>query len=211
MFCDSTTSLDRHNLSVFLLSTTTPVGAVPLAAVVTYDEQEETITQAMELLKSILPQHAFFGKGPQQRLFLVMTDDSSPGHEALSHAWKSATLLLYTFHFLQRCWTWLHDAKHGVHNKEHNTVLISKVEELVYEKTEKKLELLYKSLQSHEVATKYSQFISHMLALWPHWKEWAHCYRQDILMCGNNNWIITPNLNKLIPGQGDRSLIYGNQ
>ena len=66
MFCDSTASLDRHNSLVFLLSTTTPVGALPLAAVVTSDEQEDTITQAMEMLKSILPQHAFFGKGPHK-------------------------------------------------------------------------------------------------------------------------------------------------
>ena len=120
-----------------------------------------------------------------------MTDDSSPERNALSHAWKSATLLLCTFHFLQRCWTWLHDAKHGVHNKEHRSVLITKVKELVYARTEEKLELLYKSLQSHEVATKYSQFISYMLALWPRRKEWAHCYRQDILIRGNhtNNFV----------------------
>ena len=45
---------------------------------------------------------------------------------------------------------------------------------------------MIKSLQSHEVATKYSQFISHMLALWPRRKEWAHCYRQDILLRGNH-------------------------
>ena len=62
MFGNSTAALDRHNSSVFLFSTATPIGALPLAAVVTSNEQEESITQAMEMLKSILLQHAFFEK-----------------------------------------------------------------------------------------------------------------------------------------------------
>ena len=40
----------------------------------------------------------------------------------------------------------------------------------------------------------------------------AQC--EAMVTCGNNHWIITPNLTRsiqLIPGQGDRSPVYGNQ
>ena len=47
VFLDATSSFDRHNTSIFLMSTITPVGAVPLGVFVMSDEQEETITKGL--------------------------------------------------------------------------------------------------------------------------------------------------------------------
>ena len=48
VFIDATSSFDRQNTSICLLSTVTPGGAVPLGVIVTSDEQEETITEGKE-------------------------------------------------------------------------------------------------------------------------------------------------------------------
>ena len=109
-FCDSTASLDRFNTSVFMISTAIPVSGVPLAVFLTSDEREQTIYKAFELLKEVLPHNAFFGNGPSvgPQIFMI---DSTSERLALEKAWPSATVLLCTFHFLQRRWTWLHDGK----------------------------------------------------------------------------------------------------
>ena len=47
IFCDATSSLDRLNTSVFILSTATPTS---LGVIVTSDEQEATLQQGLLLL-----------------------------------------------------------------------------------------------------------------------------------------------------------------
>ncbi len=51
LFCDSTSTLDHFNTSLFVLSTSHACGGLPLGAIITSDEQEETITQGLELLQ----------------------------------------------------------------------------------------------------------------------------------------------------------------
>ena len=186
VFLDATSSFDRHNSSIFLLSTVTPAGAVPLGVFVTSDEQKETIIEGLKCLSSILPQNAFFGEGPQKGPSLVMIDDSSTERDALTAVWKSSTPLLCTFHFLQRRWTWLHDSKNGVRIKEHRIALIKEVKKLVYAEKEHQLEDLYSKMKQSEIAKCYQQFLSHMESLWLRRKQWAHCYRKRLLLRGNH-------------------------
>ena len=120
-----------------------PAGAVLLGVILTSDEQEETITNGIRCLVSILPDNAFFGEGPQLGPSLVMIDDSSAERNALTSFWKSTTPLLCTLHFLQRRWTWLHDAKNGVLFKEHRISLINKAKDLVYAEREDALFLVF--------------------------------------------------------------------
>ena len=54
-FCDSTASLDRHNTSMFILSTAHPAGGLPLGIVLTSDEKEKTISDGLKMLIDILP------------------------------------------------------------------------------------------------------------------------------------------------------------
>ena len=186
VFCDATSSLDRYNTSLFLLSTTTPGGAVPLGAILTSDEKETTIAQGMQMLKSILPQNAFFGEGSERGPSVIMTDDSSPERDALSKAWPSATLLLCTFHFLQRQWTWLWDAKNGIHNKQDRSFLINELKTLVYAETEEQLICQHTVIKECPVTNKYPNYLEHIQTLWPRRQEWAHCYRKRILIRGNH-------------------------
>ena len=113
-FCDSTASLDRFNTSIFIISTATAMSGIPLAVLFTSDEREDTVYKAFELLKEVLPPCAFFGNGSSVGPQIFMIDDSISERLAIEKAWPSATILLCTFHFLQRRWTWLHDGKNGV-------------------------------------------------------------------------------------------------
>ena len=105
VFIDATSSFNRQNTSIFLLSTVTPGGAVPLGVIVTSDEQEETITEGLRSLASILPDNAFFGEGPQIGPSLVMIDDCSaermcsppPGNQQL-HFFAHSTSCSATGH-----------------------------------------------------------------------------------------------------------------
>ena len=59
---------------------------------------------------SLLP-WTFFGDGPNTGPEVFMIDDSSFDRTVIDKAWPSAVVLLCTFHFLQRRWTWLQDGQ----------------------------------------------------------------------------------------------------
>ena len=54
-FCDSTSSLDRFNTSVFILSTATPTSGIPLGVILTSDEQQSTIRRGLQVLGNVIP------------------------------------------------------------------------------------------------------------------------------------------------------------
>jgi hypothetical protein len=149
VFCDSTASLDRFNTSVFILSTTSTASGIPLAVILTSDEQEETIHKAFEMVKEVLPSDAFFGNGPHTGPRIFMIDDSSAERSTLGKTWPSAEILLCTFHFLQRRWTWLHDGKNRI-GKDDRVILIDKLKNLVYQKQENALNSLYPTWKSYK-------------------------------------------------------------
>ena len=62
LFCDSSSSMDRFNTSVFILSTHSVSSGIPLGVILTSDETEKNILCGLELLQSVLPKNAFFGK-----------------------------------------------------------------------------------------------------------------------------------------------------
>ena len=156
--CDSTSSLDRFNTSVFIISTSTPTSAVPLGVLIPSDEQLSTIKQGLEMLAVTLPQKAFSGNGARHGLTIVMIDDSSSERGAIQEFCPAATFLLCTFHFLQSKWTWLHDGKNHI-SKNDRVILINMIKELVYAQTKEELARKHQQfLQTLEVK-KYPHFL----------------------------------------------------
>ena len=92
---------------------------------------------------------------------------------------------LYTFHFLQRRWTWLYDGKNRI-QKEDRVVLIQHIRSMVYSKTEDELGSKYSSLTSLEIAQKYPHFLKNINAQWEKRTFWAHCYRRSTITRGNH-------------------------
>ncbi|KAJ8048401.1 hypothetical protein HOLleu_00698 [Holothuria leucospilota] len=76
-----------------------PAGALPVGVVVTSSESEPTLTAAFRLMKTLLPDGAFFGEGRKEP-HVIMTDDCSSLRNAL-HVVIPKSSLLCVFHLLQ--------------------------------------------------------------------------------------------------------------
>ncbi|CAG8844880.1 5295_t:CDS:1, partial [Gigaspora margarita] len=138
VYMDTTASLDAFNTPLTLLSASTPIGSLPLAAILTSDETAFTFTEALNILKRIMPLEAFNGRGilgPE----VIMTDDCKAERMALHNVWDKTTLLLCVFYFLQAMWRWLWDGKHGI-NMNDRVILIEHMKKIVFARTESKLE-----------------------------------------------------------------------
>ena len=116
VFCDSTSSLDQFNCPTFILSTSSPCGAVPLGIVITSGESAPIISEAFGKLNSILPENAFNGNSPPVGLSTFITDDSQVECESLGIVWPDSCLLCI-FHHLLAWWRWLWGKENAI-NKE---------------------------------------------------------------------------------------------
>ncbi len=170
IFCDSTSSLDRFNTSLFVLSTSNAIGGLPLGVIITSDEEQGTISQGLDLLKTVLPTNCFYESGSDNCPSIIMTDDSCAERNALHKAWPNSNLLLCTFHFLQRNWTWLHDNTNKVLNADRK-VLITVAKGLVYSENEEQLLVRYKSFITNETAVKYLKYIAYVGNHWNRRRE----------------------------------------
>ena len=97
---DSSSNMDRIGSHVFNFVCPSPAGALPLAQVVTSSETEVVLTQAFQLLKSILPDYAWKQRG-QLGPRLFMSDDCESQMKSLRNVWGSSEVLLCQFHILQ--------------------------------------------------------------------------------------------------------------
>ena len=63
VFIDSSSSFDDYNNPMFVISTSSAAGGLPLGVVVTSGESSHIINSAMTHLKSLFPKCSFYGKG----------------------------------------------------------------------------------------------------------------------------------------------------
>ena len=103
VFLDATSTLDRSNSKLFHFMTPSSIGGLPVATMVTR-EYEDTVAFGIELLRMILPQEAFFGRGRDRGPVLAATDDSEVIRNAIRRAWPDIINLLCQFHLLQAHW-----------------------------------------------------------------------------------------------------------
>ena len=74
--------MEEYNLHVFIMVTHSVCGALPLVIIVTSDEKEQTLVDALQLYKSSMPDFGFYGaalSGPR----VFMTDNCYELREAL--------------------------------------------------------------------------------------------------------------------------------
>nr|XP_054753693.1 uncharacterized protein LOC129259425 [Lytechinus pictus] len=146
VFIDSTGNVDRHGSRIFLLLTHSSSGGLPLGVIITSNEQERTITEGLNLLKTILPVDAFGGNGDEGPAVFI-TDDCSSERKAIHAVFPKSTLLLCTFHLLQAVWRWLWDSKHGI-SKDHRQSLFLHVKQMMYAKDTHTVEEAYNHARS---------------------------------------------------------------
>ena len=159
---DATSNLDRSDTKLIHVVCPSPVGSLPLADIVVTREDTNTIKFAFELLKSVLPDGAFYGRGAIMGPHCIMTDDCDAERLALAGTWPAAVLLLCVFHVLQAMWTWLWDAKHQIENHDRQTLLIM-FRNVLYSETEWELSGRLEELYADVTVNKYSKFHHHLM------------------------------------------------
>ena len=182
VFIDASSSFEDFNNPLFVISTSSAAGGLPLGVVVTSAESASVIHKGMTMLQELFPTSAFYGAGSPAN---IMIDDSSAEREGLHRTWPNSCIFLCTFHFLQSIWRWLLNSKHGIDVNERQ-YLMDLVRTLVYAKTESELKGEYSTFENDSTVKKYKNFSSHMKQFWERRREWAICFRTASTMRGIN-------------------------
>ena len=185
---DATSNLDRNDFKLFHLVCPSPIGALPLAEIITSREDAQTVFFGLEVLKTVLPANAFFGRGRDVGPQIFMTDDSDAERNALGEAWPQSTLLLCIFHVLQAQWTWLWDGKHGIEHKD-KPVLLNLFRRVLYAETEADLSSRLEDMYADKTMLKYPVYQKHLMKdTFPNMKSWSLERRiSEELPTSNNN------------------------
>ena len=123
-----------------------------LGIILTSDEQESTLVQGFEMLKSLLPNNAFFGRSATLGSQVIMTDNCDELRNALRETWPKSTLLLCVFHVLQQVWRWLYEKAHGISK---NDCVNKNHDKMVYASTVATCDQLCAELLVSDVVMKY--------------------------------------------------------
>lgn len=138
----------------------------------------------MNLLKTILPPHAFYGRGPQVGPAIFLTDDSSTERNALGLCWSQAIRLLCTFHILQAFWRWIHDSKHNV-KKNDRVSIMGKMKRILYAQSDLEMNSNYHEFKQL-FYQQYPLLQKHFELLWERRNFWALSFRSKLPIRGNN-------------------------
>ncbi|CAB4431977.1 unnamed protein product, partial [Rhizophagus irregularis] len=183
-YMDASASFESLNTSITLLYTSCAVGALPLGLFITSDELEITLEKALNLLKTILPPYAFYGRGAQVGPAIFLADDSSAERNALELCWPQAVRLLYTFHVLQAFWRWIHDSKHHI-NKEDQVSIMGKMKKILYAQSDLEMNQNYEEFKQ-AFYHQYPLLQKHFELLWERCRFWALSFRSILPIRGNN-------------------------
>lgn len=144
VFIDASSSFEDFNNPLFVISTSSAAGGLPLGVVVTSAESANVIHKGMTKLQELFPTSAFYGAGSPAN---IVIDDSSAERERLHRTWPNSYIFLCIFHFLQSIWRWLLSSKRGIDVNERQH-LMNFVRTLVYAKTEIELNAEYSNFKN---------------------------------------------------------------
>ena len=148
----------EHNLRFFLVCTQSVAGALPLGIILTSDEKESTLVEGFEMLKSLLPNNAFFGRSVTLGSHVIMTDNCDELRNALRETWSKATLLLCVFHVPQQVWRWLYEKAHDI-SKNYRVKIMTKFRSVVYASTVATCNQLCAEFLASDVVMKYENAV----------------------------------------------------
>lgn len=139
----------------------------------------------MNLLKTILPSHAFYGRGAEVGPIVFLTDDSSAERNSLELCWPQGIRLLCTFHVLQAFWRWLHDSKHHI-KKEDRAPIMEKMKKILYSTSGPEMDVHYNEFKQKFYG--YNLLRKHFELLWNRRQFWART-RLPMRENNTNNYI----------------------
>ena len=174
--------MEEYNLRVFVMVTHSVCGALPLGIFVTSDEKEQTLKDALQLLKTCFCDFAFYGaSGPR----VFMTDNCHELRVSLKEVWPNAVPLLCIFHVLQQVWRWLHEKKNGINMEDRRHLLLA-FKKILYAENEDDVQNYFDDLISCDTASEYPNFQKYVTDVFEDCEAWALCYRVNLPLRGNN-------------------------
>ncbi|KAK3912996.1 Zinc finger and BTB domain-containing protein 11 [Frankliniella fusca] len=185
MFIDSSGSMDNNNARVFVMLTPSVAGGLPIGLLITFSENENVITAALQKWIEILPKHAFYGRGPKQGPKIILSDDHSASRNSLRYCWPETVLLLCIFHVLQAMWRYVWNSEHGV-KFEHRAEIYFLFRQILYATSEEEFNSLYAEASKNDVLVSYKIVYDHIKGLQDRGSEWALCFRQHLLTRGHH-------------------------
>nr|CAB3263138.1 uncharacterized protein LOC104265534 [Phallusia mammillata] len=182
VFVDSTSNLDQTNASLTVLLCGSPIGALPLGAIISSGQDQRCFTKGLQLLKTMLGEFGFhYTCSPK----VFMTDDCAAETNALHEVWPDSSQLLCIFHVLQAVWRWLFAVKNAIH-KDLRPTFMKAFQKILYSQTEEDclnahsdLTNLCESRQCH----LFLRYVDHWMAKK---EKWCLAYRNGLLTRGQN-------------------------
>lgn len=184
LFIDSSGNMDRSDSRLFLLLTHSPVGALPVGAIVTSSESTSVLTAGLQLLMTLLDEQSFGGRGVRGPM-VAMTDDCAALRAALRSVFPECRLLLCSFHILQAVWRWLCGRQSAVAVGQRQEALQC-VRALLRAGTESELNQRWEEMLFFTRANELRAFENYMEDRWARRREWALCFRSDLMVRGNH-------------------------
>lgn len=181
MFVDSSGSVDKFGLRVFLLMTKLRAGGVPIGVLITTHETTCVIEAGLHLFLTFCNEESFGGRGTQGPMS-ILTDDSTSEIAALENVFPNARLFLCIFHVLQFVYRWLCNSESGVTAAGRNSVY-HEVRKMVYAESFEKLEYIYNELLRN---CKNGHVANYLKKLYNRREKWALVFRKNTLMRGSN-------------------------
>ena len=186
LLMDATSNLDRSDTKMFHLMCPSAVGALPLTTMITSREDENTILHGLKMMKTMLPQDAFYGRGPQLGPVLGLTDDASVERNALRKVWPLMELLLCHFHVLQAHWQWLFKSSNHI-EKHDKGKLLQMMRTLLYSQTAEDFDFALSEMLESSTYQKYPNYQEYMTQkILPRSQEWSTLHRIQGQLPTNN-------------------------
>lgn len=177
---------DKFEHHVLLLNAHTSAGGVPLGAVLATSNSAAVLTSGFQLLKQLLPNKAFCGRGTSgPHAFLI--EDSDNQKAAVNSVWPDSDVIICIFRILQSMWRWLWDDKHNV-LKDHRLYLLYLLKTVLFASSDSELATKYQALCSDGVIVHYPVYLHLVESLWQRRHLWRICFYRLLPLQGASNY-----------------------
>ncbi|GBO31532.1 hypothetical protein AVEN_119869-1 [Araneus ventricosus] len=184
--CESPGNKERSEHYVLLMVAHTAAGGVPLGAILCTSSNTAVLTVGFQLLKQLLPEHAFFCRnetGP----YAFMIEDSESQRTALHNVWPASDIVICVFRILQYMWRWLWDEKHNI-LRDHRLYLLYLVKTLLFASSESDIGEKYQALCADNISVLYPVYLEQAGCLWEKRHMWGICFHRLLPLLGANNY-----------------------
>ncbi|CAL4174500.1 unnamed protein product [Meganyctiphanes norvegica] len=158
------------------LLTASPIGAMPLAVIISDGQNEESYAKGFQMVLQITDGYGFYGKGSPK---IIMTDDGLAERNALNQIFPEAILLLCIFHFLQAFWRWVLISQHGIDKSERQETF-SALKKIVYSQ-ENELDNAMTDFENLSTYKENDLLKEHYEDMMERIEYWCKFYRRDII------------------------------